>query len=172
MTTLPTTPTREEGGAKDSAEDLFYVTRQHIGWLKMFVIDMTSANWRDMRDRCEQQLNWLSDEINSHSTLTSENARLAERVRVLEGALEEIKREYRQYDTKGIDVMYQIAVDAAKSDGPGIYHNGKIQYLPNSTTERPRIYHKLGCVKINCAGCGNEWFSYDYSARSTPEVGE
>ena len=87
MTTLPTTPTREEGGAKDSAEDLFYVTRQHIGWLKMFVIDMTSANWRDMRDRCEQQLNWLSDEINSHSTLTSENARLAERVRVLEGAL-------------------------------------------------------------------------------------
>ena len=39
------------------------IVAQHIGWLKQFVTGMTADNWRDMRERCERQLNELSDTI-------------------------------------------------------------------------------------------------------------
>jgi FAD/FMN-containing dehydrogenase len=37
-----------------------HAIRQHVGWLKMFVAEMTAENWKDMRARCERQLAELS----------------------------------------------------------------------------------------------------------------
>lgn len=34
----------------------------------------------------------------------------------------------------------------------------------SATQDRPKIGHASGCVKINCAGCGTDFFSVDYSA--------
>lgn len=34
--------------------------QQHIGWLKMYVEGMSPENWRDMRLRCERQIEQLS----------------------------------------------------------------------------------------------------------------
>lgn len=30
-------------------------------------------------------------------------------------------------------------------------------------SERRKIWHKVGCVQINCSGCGNDFYSEDYS---------
>lgn len=33
--------------------------QEHVGWLRLYVADMTEANWRDMKLRCERQLDEL-----------------------------------------------------------------------------------------------------------------
>lgn len=33
--------------------------RQHIGWLKIYLAEMSEENWRDLKLRCERQLDEL-----------------------------------------------------------------------------------------------------------------
>lgn len=49
-----------------------------------------------------QNLDEAISKLNSHSTLTSENARLAERVRVLEGALDSLVNAWALKDVRGL----------------------------------------------------------------------
>lgn len=37
--------------------------QEHIGWLKLYVLEMDENNWRDMRNHCTAQLRMLSDEL-------------------------------------------------------------------------------------------------------------
>lgn len=39
------------------------LARQHIEWLRIYVLGMKAENWRDMRDHAERQLNELSEII-------------------------------------------------------------------------------------------------------------
>ena len=43
-----------------------YELSQHIGWLKQYVALMDETNWRDMRLRCERQLNEMSKLVEPH----------------------------------------------------------------------------------------------------------
>lgn len=35
--------------------------------------------------------------------------------------------------------------------------------VDNQSLEKPKIGHKNGCVKINCAGCGDDFYSVDHN---------
>ncbi|OGT54425.1 MAG: hypothetical protein A3E01_02945 [Gammaproteobacteria bacterium RIFCSPHIGHO2_12_FULL_63_22] len=58
-----TTPAATERG---------YIIRQHVGWLKTYVAEMTPENWRDMRLRCERQLGELSGALDAANPMTAD----------------------------------------------------------------------------------------------------
>lgn len=64
--------------------------KQHIGWLKNYFGVMSAANWRDMKDQGEKQLEQLSLELDRLSTThqpvaAGELGAVAESIRAMKG---------------------------------------------------------------------------------------
>lgn len=143
-----------------------YIISQHIGWLKMYALDMTPKNWRDMRDRSIQQLDELSSLIatlprsQSGTSLTHHQ----EANSTLVCALKEIASLWGPGG--GSDLRKGSLMDAVTIAEAALSNSSEI---PNSSADHRFPIQKFGTVPWYVAERAYEKYAAQYGTRQSLE---